>query len=191
MRRLILASSSRARLEILEQANINFVVQPSNYIEDMTLNLSPKKLAVFLSRGKAEEVAAKNSDAIVLAADSFAELNGELLGKPHTKERAREMLSKLSGNKHLFITGFTIIDCDSGKTYSEAVTTNVFMRRLTNHEIDAYINKEDVLSNAGAYRIQNLGGALIDRIEGDYNNVRGLPLSSVVVSLKEFGLNLI
>jgi nucleoside triphosphate pyrophosphatase len=190
MKRFILASSSPARKEILEQANIKFIVQKSDYIEDMTLNLSPKDLAIFLSRGKAEDVATKHKNAVVLAADSFALYKGQLLGKPHTIERARDMLSMLSGNKHTFITGFTIIDCDSGNISSATEETTVFMKSLSDEEINGYLNKEDVLQNAGAYRIQNLGGGLIERIEGDYNNVRGLPLCSVISKLQEFGINL-
>lgn len=153
--------------------------------------MSPTELAIYLSRGKAADVAAKNPGSIVIGADSFAELNGKLLGKPHTLEKGRHMLHLLSGQTHNFVTGFTIVDSDSSKEYSEAVITKVTFRKLTDEEIDAYLAKENILENAGAYIIQGLGGVLIEKIEGDYFNVVGLPLASVAVALKGFGISII
>jgi septum formation protein len=191
MKSLILASGSPSRKEILENTGFPFSVDVSNYEEDMGVNLPPKDLAVFLSKGKAHDVARRHSNAIILAADSFGVFNGQLLGKPHTTQRAKEMLSMLSGQAHTFITGFSIVDSDTGKEYSEAVETEVYFKELSPQEIDDYLTKDNVLEKAGAYAIQGFGRSLVERIEGDDNNVRGLPIINVADVLKDFGINLI
>lgn len=191
MKQLILASASAARKEILERAGVDFTVQASKYEEDMSLDMQPKELAIHLSRGKARDVALEYKNALILGADSFAALDGRLLGKPANPEEARQMLQSLSGRCHIFITGFTIIDTGINKEYSEAVETKVYFRKLNGEEIGNYLAKENVLNNAGAYIIQGLGGALIDKIDGDFSNVMGLPLSRVAAALKEFGLDVL
>src|SRR5947208_209548 len=125
--KLILASQSPGRREVLEEAGLKFVVEPSNYEEDMGLDMPPAELAIFLSHGKAKDVAKHYDDAVIIGADSFVVTqSGELMGKPHTKEKAREMLMTLSGTWHSFVTGYTIINCQTGQTFSEAVTSKVF-----------------------------------------------------------------
>ncbi len=131
MKRLILASSSPSRKSILEQAGVDFEADPSSYDEDMTIDLAPAELAKLLSMGKAKDVVARHKNAVVLGADSFGVFEGNLLGKPHTLVKARQMLQILSGNWHEFITGFTIIDSDSGKTFSDSVTTKLLFKQLT------------------------------------------------------------
>lgn len=191
MKQLILASGSPARKELLEKTGVAFVAEPSHYEEDMTLDLPPAELAKHLSAGKARDVAARHQDAVVLGADTFVAHNSHLLGKPHTQEKAKAMLERLSGQAHSLITGFTIIDAATGKEYSEAVETKVYFRELSAADIEGYLAKENVLSNAGAYIIQGLGSVLIDKIDGSYTNVVGLPLSRVAAALKPFGINLL
>lgn len=190
MKSLVLASGSPSRKEILEEAGIPFSIDVSHYEEDMGLDMAPKDLAIYLSKGKARDVAKRHTNAIILAADSFGVFNGQLLGKPHTLKRAREMLAMLSGQRHLFITGFTIMDADTGDEYSEAVETKVYFRELTQGEIEDYLAKDKVLEKAGAYTIQGLGRYLIEKIEGDYDNVRGLPLTNVSEALGKFGIKM-
>jgi len=190
MKSLILASGSPARKEILEETGYPFAIDVSNYEEDMGLKLAPKELAVFLSKGKARDVVKRHKHAVIIGADSFAVFNEELLGKPHTMERAKEMLTMLSGQCHSFVTGFTIIDADTGREHSGADETRVYFKTLTTQQIEDYLAKEDVLQKAGAYTIQGLGRHLIERIEGDYNNVCGLPLAKVAKILKDFGVEL-
>lgn len=185
MKPLILASASPIRKLILEEAGIPFRVEVSDYDEDMTLDMAPDQLAIFLSQGKARAVAARNKGAIVLGADSFAVLDDQLLGKPHTVERAREMLTMLSGRQHTYVTGFTVIDTARGHEHSEAVTTEVYFRDLSAQEIDDYLAKENVLGKAAAYGIDELGQHLIQRIDGDRDNIRGLPIDRVRQVLKE------
>src|SRR5665213_493721 len=119
MKQLILASSSANRKELMDSTGYPYKAEPSDYEEDMSLELPPRELAIHLSRGKARDVAARHKNAVILGADSFGMLDGRLFGKPHTVAKATEMLSALSGRQHIFITGFTLIDSDSGKEYSE------------------------------------------------------------------------
>jgi septum formation protein len=191
MKPLILASSSVGRNQLLLDISADFRVVVSNYEEDMTLAMPPTDLALYLSQGKARDVAARVEGAIILGADSFAVCDDKLLGKPHTMERAIEMLAMLSGRKHSFVTGFTIIDSDTMREYSASQTTDVYFRELSADDIAHYLAREDVMANAGAYRVQGLGGLLIDRIDGSFSNIVGLPLASVAAALRDFGIDLL
>ena len=188
MKTIILASSSPRRKEILEKTGLPFIIDPSNSDEDMTQNLEPKDLAKALSLAKAKDVAKRHKNAIVIGADSIITLNGKVLGKPHTEEREIEMLTELSGSIHSAITGYTIIDTDSGKIVSDAVETKIYFRKLTQDEIKNYVATGKPLDKAGAYAIQGKGALFVEKIEGDYYNIMGLPLSAVVEKLKEFKL---
>lgn len=187
-RQLILASTSPRRKELLAKTGLIFEVVPSNYEEDMTLTMEPTMLAKHLSRGKAGAVASQYPDAVIIAADTFIAYNGTVLGKPHTPERAKEVLKMLSGNAHSIITGYTIIDSRTGQFFSEAVETKVFFKNLSEKEISEYIATKEPLDKAGAYAIQGLGSTLVDHIEGDYDNVVGLPTKEVVQSFERFGI---
>ncbi|HLC91603.1 MAG TPA: nucleoside triphosphate pyrophosphatase [Candidatus Saccharimonadales bacterium] len=191
MKKLVLASVSPSRKQILETLGVDFEICPSSYEEDMSLPLKPQELAIHLSQGKAREVANKYKNAVIVAADSFAVYQNKLLGKPHTARKAREMLMMLSGQVHSFITGFTIIDTESKQEISEAIESKVYFRKLTKEEIDNYIAKENVLEKAGAYSIQGLGMLLIDKVDGDYSNIRGLPVVVIAHHLKKFGIQLL
>ena len=118
MRKIILASTSPRRKELLAKTGLKFRAIPSDYKEDMTLKLPPKELAKVLSMGKAEAVARKYKDAIVIGADSFIVYRGRVLGKPHTPTRARAMLRRLNGKVNAVVTGFSIIDTRAGKRVS-------------------------------------------------------------------------
>ena len=186
MKRIILASSSPRRKEILEITGLVFEVIPSNYEENMNNDIPPVELAKELSKGKAEEVAMKHDNAIVIGADTFIALGNEVLGKPQNESDAIAMLQRLSGNSHSVITGLTIIDSSSDKTISEAVETKVYFKKLSNAEIQAYVSSGEPMGKAGSYAIQGLGSIFIEKIEGDYFNVKGLPLSNLVEKLKKF-----
>lgn len=188
MKKIILASQSPWRKTILEKLGLIFEVVVSDYEEDMTLQLPPHKLALTLARGKAEAVAAKNRDALIIAADTFVIFGDELMGKPGTPERAIEMLKKLSGNWHEIITGFVILDGQTGQEVEQLVSTRVHVRAADAQEIAAYVATGEPLNVAGGYAVQGRAGALIDRIEGDYWNIVGLPMSSLVVALTKFGI---
>ncbi len=188
MKKIILASASPRREELLKKIGLKFEVEPSNYEEDMHSELKPHELARKISLKKAEAVAKKHQDAIVIAADTFIVFGGKILGKPHTEVEAKNMLKTINGQSHSVITGFTIIDADKNKTLSKSIETKVYLRKLASKEIDAYIKSKEPLDKAGAYAIQGLGSVIVERIEGDYFNVIGLPLSALAESLKEFGI---
>lgn len=191
MKKIILASASPQRKELLEQIGLQFEVEPSNRTEITSSTLKPHELARLLSREKAMAVASKHQHAIVIAADTFIICRGKVMGKPGTEAEAREMLAALSGKTHSVITGFTIIDADENKVVSQSVETKVYMKRLTPAEIDAYVKSGEPRDRAGAYAIQGLGSVLIDKIEGDYFNVVGLPLSALTENLKEFEIDIL
>jgi len=152
----------------------------------MSLPLSPHELAKHLSRGKAESVANVNVIGVVIGADTFVVYEDKILGKPHTADRAKEMLNMLSGKKHLVITGFTIIDKEKNKIISRVVETNVFFRNLSSKEIDDYIATGEPLNKAGSYGILENGWKFIEKIEGSKSNIAGLPIEEVMESLKDF-----
>jgi len=191
MKEIILASSSPRRKELLENIGLKFKVEPSNYEEDIPPGLEPHELARKISLGKAKTVASKHQNAIVIAADTFVVLDNRILGKPHTEKEARKMLEALSGKSHSVITGFSILDTGNKKTISKSVETKIYFRKFTPAEIDAYVESKEPLDKAGAYAIQGLGAVLVERIEGDYFNVIGLPLSALTEALKEFGINIL
>jgi len=190
MRKIILASTSPRRKELLEKTGLPFEIVASNYEEDMTLVLPPHELAKHLSKGKADAVAQDYKDAIIIAADTFIVFGDKILGKPHTPKKAKETLAMLSGGTHSIVTGFTIIDTQTGKNISRTTETKVHFRKLTIEEIDAYVATGEPLDKAGAYGIQGLGSELVDKIEGSFSNVVGLPVEEVMVALKDFGIEI-
>jgi len=191
MKRIILASASPRRVELLEKIGLKFEVEPSNYEEDMHSELEPHEFARKISLEKAEAVASKHKNAIVIAADTIIVFGSKILGKPHTENEARKMLETINGKSHSVITGFSIIDTGKNKTLSKSVETKIHVRKLTLAEIDAYVRSKEPLDKAGAYAIQGLGAVIVEKIEGDYFNVVGLPLSALTEALKEFGINIL
>ena len=186
-----MASASPRRKELLEQIGLQFEVEPSNYDEGIVAGSEPHETARRLSIGKARAAGEDHPNALIIAADTFVVIGDRILGKPHTDSEAREMLRALNGQAHSVITGFTILDTETGKVLSRSVETRVHMRKLTLKEIDSYIKSKEPLDKAGGYAIQGLGAVLVERIEGDYSNVVGLPLSALAESLREFGVKVL
>jgi septum formation protein len=191
VRKIILASSSPRRKKLLQQIGLNFTVEESGYEEKIPLYSTPIEIAKFLSLEKANLVAIKHSDAIIIAADTIVVVDGEILGKPVSEENAREMLRKLSDKTHSVITGFTVIDTAKNKTFTDAVETKVTIKDLSELEMAAYTEKEDLTDKAGAYAIQGIAAMFIKSIDGDYFNVVGLPLRPLFLELKNFGINIL
>ncbi len=187
---VVLASSSPRRRELLEKTGLKFIVDAAEIYEDHGRRMRPAELAKIISLEKAKAVAARHPGSIIIAADTFGMLDGRLLGKPRDQEEARDMLKRMSGRRHRVITGFTILDTATGKTVSKAVETRVYFRELGKEEIAAYAGTGEPLDKAGAYAIQGLGAQLVERIEGDYYNVIGLPLSALARELNKFSVNL-
>ena len=179
---LILASGSPRRKEILDTMGLEFSVDVSD--ADESFAGTPEEMVLELSRRKALAVASRHSGAMILAADTLV-FGDEVLGKPHSAEEAKRMLAGLSGRWHSAYTGVTMIDTRSGKTLSRADVTRVHFVALTAQDIDAYVATGEPLDKAGAYGIQGRGGMFIDRIEGSYSNVVGLPMALVRSMLLE------
>jgi septum formation protein len=191
MKKIILASTSPRRKEILLKTGLSFEIQESNYEEDMSLPMSPEDLSEYLSLGKAKSVADKNSDAIVIAADTFIVYDNNCLGKPKTELLAREMLNMLNGKENDIITGVTIIDTTNNHIVSFHEITKVFMKQMSSETIEAYIDTGEPLERAGGYSLQEKGAILVEKIDGDFFNAMGLPLNRLAEELKDFGINIL
>ena len=189
MKIIVLASASPRRKELLEKIGLKFVVEPSNGEEGIDSGLEPHELVRQISIKKAKIVAARYENAIIIAADTIGVIGNKILGKPCTKKEADKMLSEISGQPHLVITGLTVLDSTTNKAISRTVDTTVYVKKLTRHEIDAYVKTGEPLDKAGAYAIQGMGALIVERIEGDYYNVMGLPLQVLTEILKEFGID--
>lgn len=185
MKKLILASQSPGRKQVLEEAGFDFEVAPSNYEEDMSVSLDPKELVMKLSLGKACDVARNFPKAIIIGADTVGVYGGKILGKPHTKEKSREMLQIMNGKTHSMFTGLTVIDIESGREISKCVETKIWFRDLNPEEIEEYINTEEGFEKAGAYAYQGLGRKLVSRVEGSETNILGMPVETLKEILDE------
>ena len=193
---IILASASPRRKALLEMLGVpDLTVIPAKGEETIDPSLTPAELVKTLSRQKAAEVAAEVAaedapeDAVVIGADTVVVLDGAVLGKPKDKADAKRMLSALSGRSHTVWTGITAIRGDT--SLSRAERTEVFFRPLSGREIDAYIVTGGPLDKAGAYGAQDLASLFVERIDGDFFNVVGLPLCALGKLLKERGVDLI
>lgn len=191
MRKIILASASPRRKALLKQIGLGFEVVVSNFEEKIEGNLKPNKLAEFFSKGKAKDVAKDYEDAIIIAADTFVALNNEIFGKPKTPDLARKMLKKLSEKAHSVITGFTILDTKTKRSITRSIETKVYFKKLTNKEIDEYIKTGEPLDKAGAYAAQEIGSIFVEKIDGDFFNVVGLPIFALTQELKKFGIKIL
>lgn len=185
----ILASGSPRRRQLLEQVGIrSFAVRPTDADESLPAGIAPGAAVELLSARKGEAArATADPDALILAADTVVALDGAILGKPHSREEAVSMLTILSGRTHQVYTGVTLLRGEAEHTEHEV--TSVTFRPLTAAEIDAYVSSGEPMDKAGAYGIQGLGALLVERLEGDYFNVMGLPLCRLGRMLIRFGLN--
>ena len=175
-KKFVLGSSSPRRAELLRKAGINFeVVVPENINEEQ-ISADPVSHVLGLSRKKAESVAKRVKDSIILGADTIVVLDGEILGKPKDSDEAFKMLKKLSGMEHEVYTGISLVDKDKGRVISGYQLTKVKFNQLKDKEIKDYIDTGESLDKAGAYGIQGMGNFLVEKIEGDLDNVIGLPL---------------
>ncbi|PIX85347.1 MAG: septum formation inhibitor Maf, partial [Nitrospirae bacterium CG_4_10_14_3_um_filter_53_41] len=175
MKRLILASASPRRRDLLAEVGLRFEVIPSSVEEEHQDGLSPLEVARTLAGEKAADVASRLTSGIVIGADTIVVLDGEILGKPKDPEDAFQMLRRLSGRSHEVITALVLIEAESGKMMTGQETTRVFFKEMTDREISAYISTGEPMDKAGAYGIQGKGMLLVRRIQGCYTNVVGLP----------------
>lgn len=186
--KLILASASTRRAEILRDAGLSFVVLSSAVDETPYTNESPHDLVERLASSKAELVAARAiGPAIVIAADTVISLDGHILGKPRSSDDARHMLEKLSGRTHSVVTGVALIRLPDSERRTFVESTLVHFAALSTEQITRYLATSEPHDKAGAYAIQGHAGRFITRIEGCYFNVVGLPLSRLYHALTQLG----
>ncbi len=187
-RQIVLASASPRRRELLGSLGFDFVVENSGVPEETGPAESPAESAVRLARQKAEAVASRFPDALVLGADTIVVVGQEILGKPLDTDDARRMLRLLRNRWHFVITGLALTTSREGKRAARFVETGVRMTDYSDGEIEDYVSSGEPLDKAGSYAIQGLGGRLVARIEGCYTNVVGLPVCEVAEMLREFGV---
>ena len=191
--RLILASASPRRRELLERLGLPFEVRPSGIEEPLAAGVPASTLATTLARAKAADIAyrlrAAGEAALVLGADTLVVLDGQPLGKPTSQGDARAMLRALRGRSHEVVTAVVVRDADpAGRELTEAVVSQVLMRDYTDDEIAAYVATGEPDDKAGAYAVQGRGRRLVSRVDGCYTNVVGLPLRTTARLLQAFGL---
>lgn len=186
---IILASQSPRRRELLGQMGISdFIIRPAQGAEVVDPALSPAELVEELSRQKALEVSATaQAGDLIIAADTVVAVDGRVLGKPHSRDEAVEMLTALSGRSHTVYTGVTVRR--DGEALTEHEATAVRFRPLTPAEIAAYAATGEPMDKAGSYGIQGYGALLVEGIEGDYFNVVGLPVCRLGQMLIRFGVD--
>lgn len=185
-RPLILASASPRRQELLREAGIPIEVHPAHIDEEQREGEAPLDYVLRMAREKAEVIARKFPGRVVLGADTIVVIGNEVLGKPRNREDAARMLRLLSGRGHFVTTAVTVISA-SGQTSTRAGTTNVFFRDLAEEEIQQYIATGEPMDKAGAYAIQGGAGQWAIRMEGEFSNVVGLPLTLVSEMLRAGG----
>lgn len=197
--KIILASGSPRRKELLEKAGVEFVILVSDVDETPLKKETPQKMVARLSLLKAKTVAElsmeqthSNPDAVViLAADTtVVSATGKNLGKPASIDDAKSMIKALQGKKHHVFTAYTLLTVQGGKIkkkLTRTVRTDVFIKKMNAQEIDAYVAKGECMDKAGAYAAQGYGMTLIEKISGSYTNVVGLPIAQVVADLKKLG----
>ncbi|MBM4762439.1 Maf family protein [Bacillus sp. B15-48] len=185
MQRLILASSSPRRKELLENLHLNFEISSSNVDESFDPKLTPPEIVMELAARKARFIAEKQPNAYVIGSDTVVELNGKILGKPQDHHDAYSMLAELSGKTHSVFTGVSIFSPTKETQFYEK--TDVTFWELSHEEIEFYIQSGEPFDKAGSYGIQQLGSYFVREIKGDYFAVVGLPVARTVRELKKSG----
>ena len=183
---LLLASASPRRRELLTLAGVDFTVCVSNADESVPAGTPPAQAAMLTAEKKARAVAQSHPEDAVLGADTIVVDGDAVLGKPHSPGEAKAMLRELSGKTHAVITGVCIVKDGQAETFYHE--SKVTFYPLSDAEIDAYVATGEPMDKAGAYGIQGRGCTLVERIEGDYFNIVGLPVAEVVRRLKTAGI---
>ena len=184
---IYLASTSPRRRAILKKAGINFRVLRPDYEEQKGLKLPPSKTVQIHAAKKAESCAEKIKDGIILAADTLVYLEREIIGKPANRKEARRILKKLQGTRHSVYTGVALLKVASGRVVKRSLffeKTIVRLKAFTDREIESYLKKVNPLDKAGAYAIQSPRGGIVQEIKGSFSNAVGLPIKSVLKSLR-------
>lgn len=186
-RLIVLASASPRRSELLESAGIIFTVFPGDIDETPFAGEEPVAHVLRLAEGKASEVSTRVAGRFFIGADTIVLADKEIMGKPRDNADAGRMLRKLSGQVHQVITGFAVLDRETGRVEARSISTDVTFKILEDEEISVYVATGCPLDKAGAYAIQGGAAYMVERIDGSYTNVVGLPLCEVVETLRKMG----
>lgn len=184
--RVVLASSSPRRRQLLNLIGITHEVRPANIDESMRKREAPRRHAERLAREKATAIATRDPDLITIGADTVVLINRKVLGKPKDQAEAIQMLSQLSGREHTVITAVAV--ARGKKLRSSIEEVRVKFRRLREEEIEEYVATGEPMDKAGAYGIQGYGATIVERIDGDYFAVMGLPLVRLTSLLRDLGV---
>ena len=189
--KMILASSSPRRKEILENANVKFDIIKSEIDEVILDNELPSQVVMRLAFEKCIDIAVKHRESLVIGADTVVVLDDIILGKPKDIDEAIAMITQLSGKTHQVITGISLINLSANKKIIDYVVSNVKFKDLSAKDIKDYIQTNESLDKAGAYGIQGYGALLVEEIQGDHFNIVGLPISRLSDLLKQhFSINI-
>jgi len=186
--RIVLASGSPRRVELLARITPDFLVVRSSVEERATG--TPEEQVVSVARAKATDVARRHPG-IVIGADTVVVLDGEILGKPRSRDDARSILARLSGREHVVLTGLVVLSTDDRREAAACERTVVRFRPIEQDEIEAYVASGEPDDKAGAYAIQGRGALFVEGIEGDFWNVMGLPLTRLYLLLRELGVRFV
>ena len=191
MSNIVLASGSPRRRELLERIGVtDFVVRGPEVEESFPEGLTPPEVVAYISREKAEAAARLcGPEDIVITADTMVFLDQARLGKPRDEAHALEMLTALQGRRHTVCTGVSV--CQGDRRLTETESTDVFFRSATEAELRRYIASGEPMDKAGAYGVQGRGALLVERLEGDFFNVMGLPVLRLARMLEKFGVSLL
>jgi septum formation protein len=190
MRKLMLASTSPYRRSLLERLGIPFTAIPPRYEEQIDPSLGSAELVKQHALAKAASLAPEYPDSVIIGSDQALVSRGRIIGKPGSPERAREQLCEMAGGVHTFYTGLAVIDAANSLIFTDCVPFAVTLRRLTETEIRDYVAKENPVDCAGSFKIEGLGIALMEKMEGDdYTALIGLPLISLTSMLRRVGIN--
>jgi len=190
MPRIILASASPARGHLLRQIGISFKVIPSRISEPKISAIKETQIQD-LALMKARHVAGKVKRGLVIGADTIIVHRRTIIGKPRNRKEARKILNRLNGSIHSVVTGIAIVNAATRKEAATSVKTSVKLKRMSDQEIESYLATGEPLGKAGAYAVQGKGAIFIERINGCYYNVVGLPLPKLADMLKKFHISLI
>lgn len=174
--KIILASGSPRRADLLARIGVEFELEPSQVQERPHMDEAPPDYIIRIARAKVVAVARKRESGLVIGADTIVVLDGRLLGKPEDEEDARRMLRQISGKWHAVMTGLALYDAATRREVADYDKTLVRFAQMTEREIDWYVKTGEPMDKAGSYGIQGLGGLFVDEIAGNYYNVVGLPL---------------
>jgi septum formation protein len=186
--RLILASTSPRRHELLALLNLPFEIVTPTYVERVSPHLSSADQARLFAEGKARSCEDLFADSLIIGCDTLIELDSNVLGKPMDRADAARMLHRLNGQKHLIHTGVAVLCTSTGTLHSAVESVQVWFKLLTPSEVDTYVTTGESLGKAGAYAIQGGGADLIERIKGDYTAAVGLPLKTLAQLFGRFGM---